>query len=178
MNFSEEQKKELLEYARLVLIAIIKDGTKFEEDCPDTNYLESAGVFVSLHKDKELRGCIGYIEPVESIWGAIANNTISAATRDIRFSNVSPEELEQITIEISILTRAKECRLDEIEPGKHGVIIKQGHHQATYLPQVWEDLSDKEQFFGTLCQKAGLGSDCWTNEATKFYKYEAMVFSE
>ena len=178
MQFTDEQKSELLGYARQVLVHIVKDGKKVEQDCPDSNYLESAGVFVSLKKGGELRGCIGYIEPVSTIWDAIADNAVAAATRDIRFSEVSVEELEELKIDISILTPAKECQIEEIEPGKHGVIIKQGPHKATYLPQVWESLAEKEQFFGTLCQKAGLSENCWTDKSTKFYKYEAIVFSE
>ncbi|MBT5502712.1 AmmeMemoRadiSam system protein A [Candidatus Falkowbacteria bacterium] len=178
MQFTDEQKSELLGYARQVLVHIVKDGKKVEQDCPDSNYLESAGVFVSLHKGKELRGCIGYIEPVSSIWDAIADNAVASATRDVRFLEVSVEELDEIKIEISILTPAKECQLEDIEAGKHGVIIQQGPHKATYLPQVWESLSSKEKFLGTLCQKAGLGETCWTDKSTKFYKYEAIVFSE
>lgn len=178
MKLSDIQKKELLDYARQVLIAIATKGTAFEEEAPDANYLESAGVFVSLHKGKELRGCIGFLEPIVSIWDAIAENTIAAATKDYRFSLVAENELADIKIEISILTKPKPCRLDEIEIGKSGVIIEQGRHKATYLPQVWESLPGKEEFFGTLCEKAGLDNLCWNNPNTKFYKYDALAFSE
>jgi AmmeMemoRadiSam system protein A len=178
MEFSKEQKNELLDHARQVLNLMIKSGKKLEEDSTDTNYLESAGVFISLHKGNELRGCTGYIEPVSSIWDAITENTITAAINDIRFSEVAVEELEDITIEISILTPSRECTIEEIEIGQNGVILQQGSHKATYLPQVWKDLNNKEQFFAKLCQKAGLDSSCWTDSKTKFYRYDAIVFSE
>ena len=179
MQFAEQQKTELLAYARETLSAIIKAGRKHNQECPDSGYLESAGVFVSLHKEKELRGCIGYIEPISSIWDAIRDNTISAATKDIRFNEVTEEELEQIKIEISILTPSKECQLEEIEEGKHGVVIQQGQHKATYLPQVWKSFeNNREAFLSSLCQKAGLDSDCWHDKQTKFYKYETITFEE
>jgi len=178
MQFTPKQKDELLDYARQVLLAIVTKGTLFEEESPDANYLESAGVFVSLHKGKDLRGCIGFLEPIASIWDAITENTIAAATKDFRFSPVSEDELDEIKIEISILTKPKACRLDEIEIGKSGVVLEAGRHKATYLPQVWESLPGKEQFFGTLCEKAGLENHCWQDAKTRFYKYEAIVFSE
>ncbi|NQT49362.1 AmmeMemoRadiSam system protein A [Candidatus Kuenenbacteria bacterium] len=178
MQFADQQKTELLTYARQTLTAIIKAGRKHNEECPDSSYLESAGVFVSLHKGEELRGCIGYIEPISTIWDAIRDNTISASTKDIRFSEVSEEEVEQIKIEISILTPSRECQLEEIEEGKHGVVIEQGQHKATYLPQVWGSLPNKEVFFSSLCQKAGLDTNCWHDKDTKFYKYETITFTE
>lgn len=178
MQLAEDNKQELLAYARRVLASIVSDGSAIEEDCPDSTYNQSAGVFVSLHKADELRGCIGYIEPVSTIWDAVRDNTVSAATRDFRFDHVTSDELVQIKIEISVLTPNKLCSIDEIETGKHGVILQQSGRKATYLPQVWQELPEREAFFSTLCQKAGLESDCWRNSRTKFYKYEALVFGE
>lgn len=178
MQLSEESKKELLAYARRVLANAVSEGKAEDEDCPDANYNQSAGVFVSLHKDGELRGCIGYIEPVTTIWDAVRDNTISAATRDFRFDHITTDELEQIKIEISVLTPNKQCSLDEIETGRHGVVLQQAGRKATYLPQVWQELPEREAFFSTLCQKAGLEASCWSNPRTKFYKYEAIIFSE
>jgi len=155
MQLSAQNKKELLDYAHRVLIGAVNSGAGEDEDCPDANYNQSAGVFVSLHKDKELR-----------------------ALRDHRFDHVVPEELEEIKIEISVLTPNKQCTIDEIETGKHGVVLQQGGRKATYLPQVWQELPEREAFFSTLCQKAGLEATCWNNPRTKFYKYEAIVFSE
>lgn len=178
MTFNETEKQELLAYSRRVLENKIKENKEIDEDATDSNYMQSAGVFVTLKKGDELRGCIGYIEPVESIWDAIRINTVAAATGDPRFPSVEPEELEEIKIEISILTRPKACEFDEINIGKDGVVLEQGRRKATYLPQVWEDLPEKERFFGTLCEKAGLAADCWKQPQTKFYRYDAIVFGE
>lgn len=178
MLFTENQKKELLSYARKILIEIVNSGKKLEEEPPDANYLKKAGVFVSLHKGKDLRGCIGFIEPIATIWDAVAENTISAATNDFRFSPVTADELDNIKIEISILTPPVQCLREEIEPDKNGVIIQSGTHKATYLPQVWSSLNEPEQFYSSLCQKAGLEQNCWQSKNVKFFKYEAIVFYE
>jgi len=178
MTFNDSEKADLLAYARRILENKIKNGEAEDEDCPDSNYLQSAGVFVTLNKGKELRGCIGYIEPVASIWDAIRENTVAAATGDPRFETVTEEELPEIKIEISILTRPKECRLEEIKIGEDGVVLEQGQKKSTYLPQVWQSLPEKEKFLGTLCEKAGLSAECWQESSTKFYRYGAIVFSE
>lgn len=178
MDLSKNQKKELLQYSRSVLSSFVNAGKKVEEEASDSLYLEKCGVFVSLHKGAELRGCIGYIEPVETMWDAIAKNTIAAASNDFRFNPVEATELPEIEIEISILTPMHECNLDEINAGQDGVVIQQGPHKATYLPQVWESMPNKEDFFSSLCQKANLPNSCWQSSKTKFYKYQAIVFKE
>jgi len=178
MIFSDNEKQELLAYSRRVLENKIKNNEESEDDCPDSNYMQSAGVFVTLKKNGELRGCIGYIEPVESLWDAIRINTIAAATGDPRFEPVSGDEVDEVKIEISVLTKPVSCQFEEITIGQDGVVLEQGRRKATYLPQVWEDLPEKERFFGTLCEKAGLGADCWKEPSTKFYRYGAIVFGE
>jgi len=178
MQLSADDKKTLLDYARRVLTTVVSEGKTEDEDCPDACFNQSAGVFVSLHKGAELRGCIGYIEPVATLWDAVKDNATAAATRDHRFDHVVPEELEQIKIEISVLTPSKQCMIEEIETGKHGVILQQGGRKSTYLPQVWQEIPERDAFFTSLCQKAGLEETCWINPRTKFYKYEAIVFSE
>lgn len=178
MQFSGKDKQILLEYSRRVLAAIVNDDKTLNEPCPNDLFNEKAGVFVSLHKGKELRGCIGYIEPIVSIWSAVAENTISAATNDFRFDSVTPDELDDIKIEISVLTPPVACGLEEIKEGIDGVIIQQGEDKATYLPQVWEGLPNKEEFFNSLCLKANLDEHCWRNKQTRFFKYQAIVFSE
>lgn len=177
MNLSEQQKNGLLNYARRILANIVKGEKKDKENPADPDFIKKAGVFVSLHKSNELRGCIGYIEPIATIWDAVYENTISSAERDYRFSPVAPDELSEIKIEISILTPPKQCRLNDIKPND-GLIIESGGNKATYLPQVWEQLPDKNEFLSSLCLKAGLNKDCWQDEATNFYKYQAIVFSE
>lgn len=187
MKFTRAEKQSLLEYSRRILIRAVQGDELIAEACPSEKFLEKAGVFVSLHKNQALRGlprshvlrgCIGYIEPFASIWDAVHENTISAARNDFRFLPVSVGELDKIKIEISILTPPEECSIDDIQQGVDGVIVQQGACKATYLPQVWESLADKGDFFNSLCVKAGLDENCWKNKQTKFFRYQAIVFEE
>jgi AMMECR1 domain-containing protein len=87
------------------------------------------------------------------------------------------DELKNIDIEISILSVPEQSSLSDIWEGE-GVVLKKGLYQATYLPQVWEDIPSKDQFLSSLCMKAGIKEDCWKDEKTNFYTYSADVFSE
>lgn len=178
MQLTDAEKNKLLEYGRAVLVGIVKNGNKIEQISNNKNFAEKAGVFVSLRTGDELRGCIGYIEPIESIWNAVRDNTISAATNDIRFLPVAPAELAAVKIEISILTPPVECQIEDIKTGEDGVIVQQGAYKATYLPQVWEHFQNRESFFNSLCLKGGLNENAWKNKQTKFLKYKAIVFAE
>ncbi len=87
-------------------------------------------------------------------------------------------ELKDCKIEISILSVPQETELEKIEENIDGVILKQGMNQATYLPQVWKNISGPAEFYGSLCIKAGLQPDCYTDPETQFYKYQTEVFNE
>ena len=128
---------------------------------------EMGAVFVTLSEEGNLRGCIGSIVAHRDLIDDLIINAKAAAFNDPRFPPVSVEELDTLKIEISLLTTPHILGYSDIKdlkakirPGIDGVILQQGHHQATYLPSVWEQLPGFEQFFGTLCQKAGLRADC------------------
>ncbi len=128
---------------------------------------EMGAVFVTLNEGGALRGCIGSLVAHRDLIDDLIINAKAAAFNDPRFPPVSVEELDVLKIEISLLTTPHilgygdtEDLKAKIRPGIDGVILQQGHHQATYLPSVWEQLPEFEQFFGTLCQKAGLRADC------------------
>ncbi|NMC63075.1 MAG: AmmeMemoRadiSam system protein B [SAR324 cluster bacterium] len=142
------------------------------------------GCFVTLKKNGQLRGCIGSILPEQSIARCVVDNTINAAVNDHRFNRVEEAELSSIDIEVSLLTVPKSLPhkdpqelLQKLEPRKHGVILKKGMHSATFLPQVWEELSDKQEFLRHLCLKGGMSLDCWKDAETQVLVYEAEVFS-
>ncbi len=145
---------------------------KFEE--PEFN--EKRGVFVTLDIEGSLRGCIGNIEPVYPLWEAVKRNAYEAAFGDPRFSPLTEDEFEMIDIEISILTVPELSSVDKIRPGTDGVVIEQGGYKATYLPQVWEDIPNMEDFLSSLCMKAGLDSGAWHDEETKVYTYQVEKF--
>lgn len=178
MKFTRAEKQSLIEYSRRILIRAVQSNELVAEACSNEKFLAKAGVFVSLHKQEELRGCIGYIEPFASIWDAVHENTIAAARNDFRFLPVSADELDKIKIEISILTPPEEYSIDDIQQGVDGVIVQQGACKATYLPQVWESFANKDDFLSSLCAKASLDENCWKNKQTKFFKYQAIVFTE
>lgn len=133
---------------------------------------EKGASFVTLHtkEDELLRGCIGSIVAHRPLYEDIIHNANSAALKDPRFPRLTKEEFDQVTIEVSILTDPEEVSyssIDElkskIKVGKDGIILKHdSYHQATYLPQVWDQLPTFEVFFGQLCLKAGMNSDCLT----------------
>jgi AmmeMemoRadiSam system protein A len=160
---SLEQAKQLVKLARTV----IEGGELFE-----TSFEEEAGVFVTLEKRGELRGCVGIIQP-SNVNELIIRAARSAAFNDSRFPPVSENELSEITIEISLLSKPAKCGLSDIKKGD-GVILKQGLNSALFLPQVWKQLPVKNNFLSQLAFKAGL-----TNyENARFEKFSVIAFKE
>ncbi len=177
-EYSKEEKAQLLKVARTTLEMYLKAGETYKPPTDNPKFKEKRGVFVTLNKNGQLRGCIGYIQPIKSLIEAIGDNAISAAVHDNRFSPVKEDELKDIKIEISILTVPQIDTLENIIKNKSGIVLQQGDWGATYLPQVWEDVPDPEQFFSSLCLKAGLSPDCYQAKETKLSSYRAIVFGE
>jgi len=186
-KLTEEEGRCLLSVARQTiqqrLFSSENQGLADSQISP--KFSERRGTFVTLTIDGGLRGCIGHIVPQESLLEGIRVNAINAAFRDPRFSPLSKKEWERVKIEISILTEPKplpysdaEDLLDKLRPGLDGVIIKKGFHQATFLPQVWEQLPDKKDFLTHLCLKAGLGMDAWKKETLEVSTYQVQAFEE
>ncbi|MFA6254442.1 MAG: AmmeMemoRadiSam system protein B [Patescibacteria group bacterium] len=177
-EYSEAEKKELLQVARATIEQYLKEGTIYEPKIENPKFKEKWGVFVTLTKSGQLRGCIGYIQPIKPLLEAVRDNAISAAFDDPRFSSVTASELDKIEIEISILTVPQADTVANIIKGKLGTVLENGNLGATYLPQVWEDLTDPTEFFQSLCRKGGLPKDCYQDSQTKVYSYRAIVFGE
>ena len=145
---------------------------------------EKRGVFVTLHKNSDLRGCIGYPEPVMPLSDAISDSAVSAAVRDPRFPPVRYEEQEEIVVEVTILTPPVKIDANpqdlpkHVEIGRHGLIIKKGAYQGLLLPQVAEEWGfDAEEFLSQTCVKAGLPPDAWLTGAA-VYSFEGQIFAE
>jgi AmmeMemoRadiSam system protein A len=142
---------------------------------------EHYGAFVTLHNSGRLRGCIGMIEGRQPLFETIIEMAIEASRNDPRFLPVEPEEIGALDIEISVLTPKRRIKsIDEIELGKHGVIVKRGNAGGVYLPQVATETGwTKEQFMESLCSgKAGLPPDSYKDSKTEIYVFEAEVFGE
>lgn len=134
-----------------------------------------------LKESKELRGCIGFLQPVAPLAETVINAAIAAATEDPRFPPLTYNELDNIVIEVSILSIPKPVRRipDDIIIGKHGIIVMRGWYSGTLLPQVPIDYCwDVETFLAEGCLKAGMEPDCWLDRRTKLFVYEASIFYE
>jgi AmmeMemoRadiSam system protein A len=148
-------------------------------------FSERRGTFVTLTINGCLRGCIGHIIPHESLIEGIKVNAINAAFRDPRFGPLTKDEWDKVKIEISILSKPQPCPysdatdlLNKLRPGRDGVIIKKGHAQATFLPQVWEQLPDQKEFLTHLCSKAGLDGHAWKRDRLEVSTYQVQAFEE
>jgi AmmeMemoRadiSam system protein A len=188
-EFNLEERKQLLQLARTTLNNYFekKKPTEVADSEIPKKFKQERGCFVTLTtgKNHDLRGCIGYIKPVKSLYNAIIDNALSAALQDWRFSPVKKEELSEIEIEISVLTVPQKLEfsspddmLAKIRPGIDGVYLFYGSSSSTYLPQVWEKLTDKKEFFSSLCMKGGAPPDCWKRKEVEIYTYQAEYFNE
>jgi AmmeMemoRadiSam system protein A len=146
---------------------------------------EKLGVFVTLHLNGQLRGCIGNLIGVHYLLEGVEHNAVNAAFYDTRFRQVTSEELERIDIEVSVLSEPKSLDYRDVDdlvgrlrPGIDGVIISKGQASATFLPQVWEQLPDAGGFLSHLCIKAGLPADEWRWGGLSVMTYQVQCFSE
>ena len=143
------------------------------------------GTFVTLTIDGQLRGCIGSLEASESIVDGVRRNAVNAAFHDPRFPGLKPEELDQVAIEVSILTDPKPLAFRDgqdlvakLRPHVDGVILRKGSARATFLPQVWEQLPQPQKFLSHLCLKAGLPADAWQRGPVEILTYQVQYFEE
>lgn len=191
MKLSRKEGELLVKLARKAIIHFLK--TNKQLSVPPDNPLTlkgKRGVFVTLKKAtngvENLRGCIGYPEPVFPLVEAIIKSAISAATQDPRFPPISLREINDVVTEISVLTPPMLVRVNnpieyikKITIGTDGLIVERGMFKGLLLPQVpieWK--WDQEEFLSNCCMKAGLRPDAWLLKDTKIYTFQAMVFKE
>ncbi|MBI4411964.1 MAG: AmmeMemoRadiSam system protein B [Deltaproteobacteria bacterium] len=184
-GLNEMQRKTLLALARETLTRALIKGEKPESALwKDPAFNLPSAVFVTLRKkgvprSSSLRGCIGSLVPNLPLAEAVEIFALKSALEDSRFSPVTPDELNGIGIEISILSPFRKISsASEVKPGQ-GVMVGQGRHTGLFLPQVWEDIPDKKNFLVELCrQKAGLPEDCWKDPRTEIRVFDAEAFEE
>ena len=175
-DLTSEDRKMLKSIAYHTIKATL-EGKKYEPGKLSDVLLTKCGAFVSLHKKGRLRGCIGHFGEDMPLYQVVEHMAKAAAFEDPRFYGVTMEELDDIDIEISVLTPMKRIQsIDEFELGKQGIFIRKGYHTGTFLPQVADEVSwTKEEFLGHCSQdKAGIGWDGW--KTAELYTYEAIVF--
>ena len=184
-----EEQGELLAFARRTVEEYVRtgDAPEAEETWLDAFpiFHTPRGVFVTLEKEGRLRGCIGQLSPSGPLHFAIREAAIGAASRDRRFPPVTESELPELSCSISILglpsrveVERPEEYLEVLRPGVDGVILVAGGRRSTFLPQVWEDLPDPEQFLSRLCEKQGSPPEAWRAPGTVVYRYGAFVFGK
>ena len=186
-GWTPAERKTLLALARQSLGDSVRSGKPPEVDPAkyDAKLTGPRACFVTLTKKGALRGCIGHIFPREPLVKAVVHNAAAAALDDPRFPPVGTQELGEIDIEISILTlperlafKSPEDLLAKLRPKIDGVVLRVDRRQATYLPQVWEQLPDKESFLGHLAQKAGLSAGDWKRPEAEVLVYQVEAFHE
>lgn len=180
-SISSDEKKYLLKLARETITEYIQKGAipKIDSAELSATLKTPCGAFVSIYKNHILRGCIGSINAKQPLWKTVQSMAVSSAAHDYRFSQVQPNEINKLKIEISVLTPFKRIKsIDEFIPGKHGIYMKQGDYSGTFLPQVATHTDwNKEEFLGHCAHdKAGIGWDGW--KSAELYTYEALVFGD
>ena len=176
----EFEKTRLLEIARKTLESYLSTRQKPDFIVYEKNLQQKSGVFVTLTKNGQLAGCVGYIRPVKPLYLATSDMAIAAATEDMRFTSVTSEELPDIRIEISVLSPlTKISSTNEVIVGKNGLYIVSGGHDGILLPQVaTENKWTREEFLENVCNKAGLPTTAWKDQNTQLYIFTAQVFHE
>lgn len=180
LKLSTEDKRYLLELARKVIRAKCS-GSSFDPEPPVSPVLnEKRGAFVTLNEQGQLRGCIGYIEGIKPLYQSIMEMAEAAAFNDPRFPPVQAEEVDDLEIEISVLSPLRRIKnIDEIKIGTHGILMKKKHFQGLLLPQVATHYNwDRETFLLQTCIKAGLPSGCRHDPEVEIWIFSASIFSE
>ncbi|WP_407422425.1 TIGR00296 family protein [Methanobrevibacter sp.] len=175
----------LVNIAKEAILHFLETGEKLEipEDYP-IELDEKLGVFVTLNKNNDLRGCIGYAEPVEPAINATIDVAIAAAFNDPRFPQVTKDEFEKLDFEVTVLTEPEliavahpDQYFEEIEIGRDGLIIQKGYSRGLLLPQVATEYAlNIESFLEHTCMKAGISADSWMDESCDVYKFQGQIF--
>lgn len=176
-EYSAEERKYLLRLAHQSIRAALQDR-RFDPPEPTAHLAEKRGVFTTLHIAQKLRGCIGYIQAMSPLYQAVIETASAAAFEDPRFLPLRETEAPLLQNEISVLSPMAPISAEEVEVGRHGLLISQYGHRGLLLPQVPIEWGwDRERFLSETCRKAGLPADAWRNGAA-IEAFTAEVFSE
>ncbi len=187
MSFSDKDGEILVKTARSVVTEYLKTRKKtvLLEDFK-SRFSYNSGVFVTLNKAEELRGCIGFPTPERKLYQSLVDAAIASATEDPRFTPVRYEELSDISFEVTVLTPPEEISvkntseyLSKIRVGLDGLIVRWEFGAGLLLPQVPVEYGwSEEEFLNHTCEKAGAPQDCWKRKSTKILRFEGIVFKE
>jgi uncharacterized protein len=184
---NEDERRVLLNLARETIERVTQGKSLPEIILEDysPNLREHGASFVTLTESGELRGCIGALEAYQPLVQDVCEHAAAAALEDYRFQPVRAKEVTDIHIEISRLTPAQSFTykdpqdlLTGLRPGIDGVILRDGNRRATFLPQVWEQLPDAEDFLTHLCKKMGSPGNLWKHQVLSVFTYQVEEFHE
>ncbi len=180
MGFSEDEKEKLLKIARTTVEQVAKGKGIPDFEVESEALKKECGAFVSIHKGKDLRGCVGFIRACDPLYITVRNAAEAAAARDHRFSPLKKGELGRIKLEISVLSPLKKIEnVDEIQVGRDGIVIRKGVNQGLLLPQVATEFDwDRTTFLEHTCLKANLPKDSWKDPEAEIWIFSADVFQE
>jgi uncharacterized protein len=176
-DYSQAERRLLLNLAREAICAAL-DKRQLDLNATSEHLAEHRGAFTTLHIDGELRGCVGYVFPQYSLYRTVAETAVAAAFDDPRFAPLKKEEYPKLEYEISVLSPVSPIDAEDVEVGKHGLVITYGSRRGLLLPQVpTEHGWDREKFLQQTCIKAGIPPDAWEHGA-KIEAFTAEIFSD
>ncbi len=187
MSLTPRERQTLLTLAREAITRAVNRQEPPPVDLNNVpeNLQRDGASFVTLTRQGRLRGCIGSLEARRSLAVDVHENAISAALHDPRFPPVNAEELDDLQVEVSVLSSPQPLAYDgpddliaKLRPGVDGLVIERGWNRATFLPQVWEKLPDPHQFLEHLCLKAYLPADAYRQPGLDVYTYQVEKFEE
>ena len=180
-SLTQAERDELLKLARTSVETAVRQHRAYDFKGSNSEALmQERGAFVTLKKNGELRGCIGYVAPVKPLSLTVRDVATYAALRDSRFSPVEPSELSQLQYEVSVLSPLRRVLdIKQIEVGKDGLVMRRGENEGLLLPQVpVEQHWNRATFLAETCRKAGLPADAWKDEQTDIFMFTALVFGD
>lgn len=186
-QLSPEERLLLLMLARQAIRSVIcgEELAPLDYALLPARFHSPGATFVTLTRNGDLRGCIGALEPYLPLAEDVRQHAIAAAVEDYRFLPITPDELGNIDIEISVLTRPQPLEYEHPEdlptrlrPGVDGVTLRDGFQRATFLPQVWEKLPDPALFLSHLCQKMGAPANLWRHKKLNVQTYQVEEFHD
>jgi AmmeMemoRadiSam system protein A len=184
-QFELSEQLWMLRLARNAIESLARGWPLVVIESPPERLACNRACFVTLFSQGALRGCIGNVQPVHPLYRAVQENARAAASRDPRFPPVAAAELDDLKIEISVLTEPQplvfdtaEALLSQLHPGVSGVVLQIGGSFGTFLPQVWRQIPDPTSFLDRLAEKAGFPADAWRGPGARVSTYRVQCFEE
>lgn len=179
-ELNANEQTALLDIARKAIETYVRTGKTYVEPREEKVLNRRNGCFVSIKQSGQLRGCIGNFQSELPLFREVSEMAVASASKDPRFYPMKEDDLQDFTLEISVLSPLKKSdSIDEIEVGRHGIYLEKGYYRGVLLPQVATEYGwDRDTFLRQTCLKAGLPTDAWQAEDTEIYIFSAQIFGD